>query len=357
MTSVPSISPAQLADGAAHTPLLDASARAMTPVLAVVLDEPIAPEAVAAAVRRARTCDRILVGVSQAARGEQPPEAVALARALDLTLTRHEPPSDDRAFVPASDPATALTEIVAAVTANPQPALVLAALLRMTESLPVRDALDAESLAYSSLLGGAGFRRWLGTRGPRPQPAPVRDPVLVSREGDVLEVVLNRPERRNAYDRHMRDALIEALTLATLDGTISRVLLKGAGPAFCSGGDLDEFGTAQDPVVAHFVRTRAGAGRLLHEQRARVEARVHGTCVGSGIELPAFAGTVRAAPGTTFRLPEIGMGLIPGAGGTVSIPRRIGRWRALHLALTGTALDATTALSWGLIDGLDATSS
>src|SRR5690348_14729220 len=306
MTSVPSISQAQLAEGAAHTPLLDARARAMTPVLAVVLDEPIAPEAVAAAVRRARTCDRILVGVSQAARGEQPPEAVALARALDLTLTRHEPPSDDRAFVPASDPATALTEIVAAVTANPQPALVLAALLRMTESLPVRDALDAESLAYSSLLGGAGFRRWLGTRGPRPQPAPVRDPVLVSREGDVLEVVLNRPERRNAYDRHMRDALIEALTLATLDGTISRVLLKGAGPAFCSGGDLDEFGTAQDPVVAHFVRTRAGAGRLLHEQRARVEARMHGTCVGSGIELPAFAGTVRAAPGTTFRLPEIG---------------------------------------------------
>ncbi len=77
---------------------------------------------------------------------------------------------------------------------------------------------------------------------------------------------------------------------------------------------------------------------------------MHGTCVGAGVELPAFAGTVVAGPNTTFRLPENAMGLIPGAGGTVSIPRRIGRWRTLHLALSGMALNAATALAWGLAD-------
>jgi enoyl-CoA hydratase/carnithine racemase len=81
-----------------------------------------------------------------------------------------------------------------------------------------------------------------------------------------------------------------------------------------------------------------------------MQARVHGPCAGAGIELAAFAGTVVAEAGTTFRLPEVGMGLIPGAGGTVGIPRRIGRWRTLYLALTGHRIDVATALAWGLVD-------
>jgi enoyl-CoA hydratase/carnithine racemase len=72
--------------------------------------------------------------------------------------------------------------------------------------------------------------------------------------------------------------------------------------------------------------------------------------VGAGIELPAFAAHVVAHPGAFFQLPEIGMGLIPGAGGTVSLPRRIGRQRTAWLALTGRRLDAPTALAWNLID-------
>lgn len=101
-------------------------------------------------------------------------------------------------------------------------------------------------------------------------------------------------------------------------------MVAGAGPSFCSGGDLDEFGTAPELVTAHFVRARHGAGGLLHRLAARAEVRVHGSCVGASIELLAFAGRVVAAPGTTFRLREAAMGLMPGAGGTVSIPRRIG---------------------------------
>jgi enoyl-CoA hydratase/carnithine racemase len=294
------------------------------------------------------------VGLCQADPTGLPEGTRLLAEALDTTLAPREPAARHSPFVGVPDPVAALSEVCGAVESRPQAALVLAGLLRATERLPVRDALDAESFAYSTLLGGAEFRRWLAARGPR-RPAPrTADPVLAVRAGERLTITLNRPARRNAYDRHLRDALVEALTVAVHDPTITRVVLGGAGPAFCSGGDLDEFGTAPDPVSAHLVRTRQGAGRLLHQLRERVEARVHGTCVGSGIELPAFAATVHAAAHTTFRLPETGMGLIPGAGGTVSIPRRIGRWRTLHLALTGRAIDARKALSWGLVDSVDA---
>lgn len=354
MSRVPVVGPAELAAGAAHEPLLGADARPLRPVVGVRLDEPASPDVLAVAARRARTCDRVLVGVCEDAVAELPAHRLLLAEALDTTLTRREPRLRHSPFVGVPDPAAALSEVSEAVESRPHAALVLAGLLRRTERQPVRDALDAESFAYSTLLGGGEFRRWLTARGPR-RPAPrTADPVLCARDGGTLTVTLNRPARRNAYDRHVRDALVDALTVAACDPTLTRVLLTGAGETFCSGGDLDEFGTAPDPVTAHLVRTRQGAGRLLHELRERVEVRVHGTCVGSGIELPAFAAAVHAAPGTTFRLPEIGMGLIPGAGGTVSVPRRVGRWRTLHLALTGREIHADTALSWGLVDKVEA---
>ena len=80
---------------------------------------------------------------------------------------------------------------------------------------------------------------------------------------------------------------------------------------------------------------------------------VHGACVGAGIETPAAAGRVVARPDAYFRLPEVAMGLIPGAGGTASIPRRIGRRRACYTAVTGWDVDAATALAWGLVDAVE----
>ena len=74
--------------------------------------------------------------------------------------------------------------------------------------------------------------------------------------------------------------------------------------------------------------------------------------MGAGIELPAFGRQVVAARNTFFQLPEVGMGLVPGAGGTVSIPRRIGRQRTAYLALSGLRVDAATAHGWGLVDEL-----
>jgi enoyl-CoA hydratase/carnithine racemase len=84
-----------------------------------------------------------------------------------------------------------------------------------------------------------------------------------------------------------------------------------------------------------------------------MHAYVHGACIGAGIELPAFCGRVTARADARFQLPEVGMGLIPGAGGTVSLPRRIGRQRAAWLALTGERVDAETARRWGLIDAIE----
>ena len=83
--------------------------------------------------------------------------------------------------------------------------------------------------------------------------------MLASRTGGELRITLNRPERRNAYGREVRDGLVETLRVAVLDDTIERVVLDGAGPCFCAGGDLDEFGTAPDLATAHFVRTRGAA--------------------------------------------------------------------------------------------------
>lgn len=337
---------AELAGDAAHAPLLDDHGRIVDPLLTVDLDTPADEQVLADAARVARSSDRVLIGVTGASRLD--PGRQELARALDLTLG---PPELAR-----SGPMFAATDAAGlrdAAEANPQTTLVLAHVLRTTGDLTVPAALDAESLAYSTLLGGAEFRRWLQARGLRPLPPVAGDLVLVARFGGVLHITLNRPARRNAYGRQLRDAFVDALTIAELDDTVARVVVDGAGPSFCSGGDLDEFGTTPDLATAHFVRTRGGAGGLLHRLAARTEVRLHGSCVGAGIELPAFAGRVLAHPATTFRLPEVGMGLIPGAGGTASIPRRIGRWRTLLMALSGEPVDAETALGWGLVDELD----
>jgi hypothetical protein len=292
--------------------------------------------------RRLRGFRAIKVAVG--CRAPVPPQ---LAAASDLVLARD---AGDRHTVVAADPVAELAAIEDAVAASPRAALTLAWLLR-ADGLAVPEALAAESAAYSMLQAGPDFAAWLRNRGPG-RPPEGTERVQVRRVGDVLSVVLARPARRNAVDAAMRTALLDALSIARYD-TGLRVEITALGPDFCAGGDLDEFGSAPDPATAHLVRVVAGVGGLLHEIRDRVTVRVHGACVGAGVELPCFAGRLVAARGTSFGLPEIGMGLVPGAGGTVSVPRRIGRWRTLWLALRGARIDADTALGWGLVDAVD----
>ena len=208
--------------------------------------------------------------------------------------------------------------------------------------------MEAESLAYSRLLAGPEFRAWRRSRPRRPVPD-CPDPVLLERQGERLVITLNRPERRNAFGRAVRDGLLAALDVAAWDRDISEVVLRGAGPAFCSGGDLDEFGEATDLAAAHSLRLAASAGLAVHQLRDRVRPVLHGACIGAGIEVPAFAGHVVARSDARFQLPELRMGLVPGAGGTVSIAGRIGPWRTAYLVLSGAAIDAPTAMEWGLV--------
>jgi hypothetical protein len=264
--------------------------------------------------------------------------------------------TDDGAQVSAFDVVTSSDDEIAALesacAANPNAVITLVQLLRVSDRLDVEGALVAESLAYSTLLGGAEFARWRATQ-------PIRErrrsekPVTITDDGETLTIALNRPEVHNAYDAATRDALTDVLRSASLLADVRRVELRGNGPSFCSGGDLGDFGANDDLTRAHLIRTARAPGLLLHDLGPKATARVHGACIGAGIELPAFCARVIAHRDATFRLPEIGMGLIPGAGGTVSIRRRIGRQRTALLAVTGRALDAPTAQRWGLVDTLE----
>jgi hypothetical protein len=295
----------------------------------------------------ARRLPRALPLTIGVARDPVSPGLAPLLERLTLTLA---PDGPGRAWVAADG--DALDEIAATVGAAPVAAQVLVRVLAAGDDVPVVPAIELESAAYSTLLASGEFRRWRDDHPASPALHSADPPVLLDRDGPTLVITLNRHERHNAFSTAMRDALLEALLVPALDPTIETVELRGAGASFCSGGDLAEFGTAGDPALAHLVRTQQSVGAAVHALRDRVSPVLHGACVGAGIEIPAFAGHVRARDDAWFRLPELPMGLIPGAGGTVSIPRRIGRWRTAFLALTGRRIEVATALEWGLVDEL-----
>ncbi len=244
--------------------------------------------------------------------------------------------------------------LLANIEAAPLAALVLVQLLRMSAAMPIAQALMAESLAYATLQAGPEFRRWLAAsaRAPAAADPAGRAAVLIEREGAHLSLRLNRPERRNALSVGMRDALFEALELAIADRSIAEVSISGAGACFSAGGELAEFGSAPDAATAHAVRSTRSVPALLGRCADRLTFHVHGAAVGAGVEMAAFGRRIVATPDAFFQLPEIRYGLIPGSGGCVSLPRRIGRQRTAYLALSAQRLDARTALAWGLIDVL-----
>ena len=275
---------------------------------------------------------------------------VVVAAAADATSPRAPWTAPFDLVLNAGDPG--VEAVAATVAANPHAATAMAQLLRASEPRSVAEGLFAESAVYSMLQGGPEFEAWRRATPVRERAADVSPRVRVTRAAGRLDVLLDRPDVRNALDARMRDELCEALALVGGDPTIIEVHLAGEGESFCSGGDLDEFGSRPDPATAHLVRTGRSVASALAGVADRVTAHLHGACVGSGIELPAFAHRVVAERSTRIALPEVSLGLVPGAGGTVSLPRRIGRHRTAQLALTGEVVDAETALAWGLVDEL-----
>jgi enoyl-CoA hydratase/carnithine racemase len=167
--------------------------------------------------------------------------------------------------------------------------------------------------------------------------------------GRVGVITLNRPERLNAYDVAMRDGLYEALCAVRDDPEVRAVILRGNGRAFCTGGDVAEFGTAPSPLRAREVRWLRDVWGTLWRLPAITIAAVHGYAVGGGFEMALLCDQCIAARDARFALPETGMGMIPGVGGTQTLPRLVGSGRALELVLTGRWLDAGAAARVGLV--------
>jgi enoyl-CoA hydratase/carnithine racemase len=173
--------------------------------------------------------------------------------------------------------------------------------------------------------------------------------IRFEKRGAVAIVTLDRPESLNAYDVAMRDDLFAALGAIDEDPDARVLVLRGAGRAFSTGGDLREFGSAPTPVVARAVRFQRDVwGRLL-TLRAATLAAVHGPTVGGGMEMMLLCDVRIAASDTRMALPETGLGMIPGVAGTQTLPRAAGLARALDVTLTGRTLDARDAHRIGLV--------
>lgn len=242
--------------------------------------------------------------------------------------------------------------IIRQVEAMPRAAAAIVQLLRILPGLSPEAGLTVESMAYAMLQGSHEHRAWLSAR-PRVTGAQAGEGRIgVERTGARLTITLDRPEAGNAIDRAMRDGLYEAFSLACLDPEIEQVSLRAEGKTFSLGAELGEFGTTSDPAMAHAIRSRSLPALMAIRCAGKLDVHAAGACVGAGLELAAFASRFTASAKAWFQLPELAMGILPGAGGCVSLTRRIGRQRAALMILSGKRLTVSQALDWGLIDAI-----
>jgi enoyl-CoA hydratase len=175
---------------------------------------------------------------------------------------------------------------------------------------------------------------------------------LEQRDAHLLLVTLNRPEVLNAHNTQMgRDKLDLWTRLAAEPGAIRCVVLTGAGErAFCAGGDLKERDGMTDAAwnAQHEIFERAFLALL--ELPLPVIAAVNGHAFGGGCEMALSCDFIYAARGARFALSETRLGLIPGVGGTQTLPRAAGERRAKELILTGQAFDAQQGYEWGVVN-------
>lgn len=175
--------------------------------------------------------------------------------------------------------------------------------------------------------------------------------LIYEKRDGIAYVTLNRPESLNVYNVQMRDDLYEVLGAIKDDREVKVGLFSGAGEkAFCAGADLSEFLTAPPPVMARQVRFQRDIWGLFMSVPQPIIAAIHGYALGSGIEIALCCDIRIAAEGTRFGLPEVGLGIIPAAGGTQTLPRLIGRGKAIEMLLTNQWVDADEAQRIGLVN-------
>jgi 3-hydroxyacyl-CoA dehydrogenase len=167
--------------------------------------------------------------------------------------------------------------------------------------------------------------------------------VRFSRDGNIGIILVDNPPV-NALKNEVRAGLVEALAQASADASIEAVVLACAGRTFIAGADISEFGKpAQPPTTIDVIAA-------IEAMPKPVIAAMHGTPLGGGLEVALGCHYRIAAPGTKLGLPEIKLGLMPGAGGTQRLPRLVGVEKALAMILTGDQVPANEALAGGLVD-------
>lgn len=164
-------------------------------------------------------------------------------------------------------------------------------------------------------------------------------------------ITLNRPKSLNVYNIRMRDELYEALQAVRDDNEVKIVILKAAGDrAFCAGADLSEFLTAPSPIIARQVRFERDVWGLFLKIEKPIIAALHGYVLGSGVEMALLCDIRIASEDTQFGVPEMGLGIIPAAGGSQTLPRTVRRGYAMEMLLSGRWLKADEACRIGMVN-------
>ena len=175
--------------------------------------------------------------------------------------------------------------------------------------------------------------------------------LIYEKRDAIAHVTLNRPQALNVYNIRMRDDLYQVLGAIKDDPEVRVVIFKGAGEkAFCAGADLGEFLSAPSPVIARQARFGRDVWGLFLSVPQPLIAAVHGHVLGSGIEIALYCDIRIASEDARFGLPEVGLGIIPAAGGTQTLPRTIGIARALDMLLANRRLTGEEAYDAGLVN-------
>jgi enoyl-CoA hydratase len=175
--------------------------------------------------------------------------------------------------------------------------------------------------------------------------------LIYEKKDHIACVTINRPKAMNAYNIQMRDDLYQVLSAIKDDPDVHVVIFKGAGEkAFCAGADLSEFLTAPSPIAARKIRWQRDVWGLFLSIPQPIIAALHGYVLGSGIEIALCCDIRIASKNAKFGLPEVALGMIPAAGGTQTLPRTVGKSKALEMLLTDEWIDGDEAFRIGLVN-------
>jgi enoyl-CoA hydratase len=173
--------------------------------------------------------------------------------------------------------------------------------------------------------------------------------LLESRDGVAL-VTLHRPEVRNALNTALIDALWEVLPAVDHDPGVRAIVLTGSDPAFCSGLDLGELSGSGENARPRQQRDQVSSRGALPPVTTPIVGAVNGAAVTGGLEIALNCDVVVASERARFADTHVRVGVMPGGGLTVLLPRRVGMGKALEMSLTGAVVDAEAALRCGLVD-------